>query len=61
MIYDQKAYKSVDYKKVYSKANEYLALAPSITGFPFKAKGFVYEQSDIKLCNFKMSPTKVSL
>lgn len=61
MIYDQKAYKSVDYKKVYSKANEYLALAPSITGFPFKAKGFVYEQSDIKLCNFKKANEKYGI
>ena len=30
MIYDNDAYKSVNYKKIYSKANEYLALAPSI-------------------------------
>ena len=61
MIYDQNAYKSVNYKKVYSKANEYLALAPSITGFPFKAKGFVYEQSDIKLCTFRKAKEKYDI
>lgn len=61
MIYDQEAYKSVNYKKVYSKANEYLALAPSITGFPFKAKGFVYEQSDIRLCTFKKAKEKYDI
>lgn len=40
MIYDQNAYKSVNYKKVYSKANEYLALAPSITGYPSLSLAF---------------------
>lgn len=61
MTYDKEAYKSVDYKKVYSKANEYLAFAPSITGFPFKAKDFVYEQSDIKLCTFKKARDKYDI
>ncbi len=61
MIYDQNAYKSVNYKRVYSKANEYLALAPSITSFPFKVKGFVYEQSDIKLCTFKKAKEKYDI
>ncbi|MCR4728219.1 MAG: ImmA/IrrE family metallo-endopeptidase [Lachnospiraceae bacterium] len=61
MIYDQNAYKSVNYKRVYSKANEYLALAPSITGFPFKVKEFIYEQSDIRLCSFKKAKEKYGI
>ncbi len=61
MTYNQEAYKSVNYKKVYSKANEYLALAQSITGFPFKVKEFVYEQSDIKLCSFKKAKEKYDI
>ena len=58
MIFDQELYKCADYKRVYSKANEYLACAPSITGFPFKAKGFIYEQSDVRLCSFKRAEAK---
>ena len=61
MIYDKEAYKSVNYKKVYTKANEYLALAPSITGFPFKAKDFIYEQSDIKLCSYSKAQEKYDI
>ena len=58
MMYEQDAYEAVNYKKVYSKANEYLALAPSISSFPFKAKDFVYEQSDIRLCSFAKAREK---
>lgn len=61
MTYDKEAYKSVNYKKVYTKANEYLALAPSITGFPFKTKEFIYEQSDIRLCSYKKAQEKYDI
>lgn len=61
MISDKDAYKSVNYKKVYTRANEYLALAPSLTDFPFKVKDFVYEQSDIRLCSFKKAREKYSI
>jgi len=61
MTYDKDAYKCVNFKKIYSKANELLALAPSITGFPFKAKTFIYEQSDIKLCSFKKAKEKYGI
>jgi len=61
MIYDQDTYKSVNYKTVYTKANEYLAFAPSIAGFPFKTKDFLYEQSDIRLCTFRKAREKFAI
>lgn len=61
MIYDKDAYKSVNYKAVYTKANEYLAAAQSIDGFPFKCKRFLEEQSDIRLCSYKKAMEKYNL
>lgn len=61
MTYDKEAYKSVNFIKVYSKANEYLALAPSLTGFPFKTKDFIYEQSDVGLCSYKKAQDKYGI
>ena len=58
MIYDSKAYKNVDYKRIYTLANYYLAYSEKITGFPFKTKDFVYDESDIRLCSFSKAKEK---
>lgn len=52
MRFDSEVYTLVNYKLVYSRANEILATSSAITDFPFKAKRLIYEQSDIKLCSF---------
>lgn len=53
MISDMKQHKQVDFRKVYRKANEILAVSPAISDFPFKVKEVVREQSDIVLCTFE--------
>lgn len=61
MTFDKELYKSVNYKKVYKKANEFLVLSSSITDFPFKVKDFLYEQSDVKLCSFEKAEKKFGI
>ncbi|MDO4468160.1 MAG: ImmA/IrrE family metallo-endopeptidase [Bacillota bacterium] len=52
MISDEAIYKSVDYTKVYCKANELLVSSNVIESFPFKVSAFIKEQSDIRLCKY---------
>ncbi len=40
-------HKKVNYKKVYSKANELLASTSTINSFPYQVKGFVSEMTDL--------------
>lgn len=54
-------YKSVDYAKVYCKANELLASSKSIKEFPFKVNAFIKEQSDIKLCKYSKAYEKFGI
>ncbi len=61
MIYDSKAYKNVDYKRIYTLANYYLAYSEKIIGFPFKTKDFVYDESDIRLCSFSKAKEKYGI
>lgn len=58
MISESKNTTKINYKKIYTIANEYLATSSAINSFPFIVKGFVYEQSDIKLCSFKKAMDK---
>ena len=48
----------VNYKKIYSLANELLATSRVITDFPFSISKFIKEQSDIKLCTFQKAKEK---
>jgi hypothetical protein len=52
MIFDEEVYKSVDYSKVYCKANELLISSRVIETFPFKVSALIKEQSDIRLCKY---------
>lgn len=52
MTFDDEIYKSVDYAKVYCKANELLVSSCTIEAFPFKVSSFLKEQSDIRLCSY---------
>lgn len=54
-------YKTVNYAKVYCKANELLASSKSIREFPFKVSAFIKEQSDIKLCKFSKAYEKFGI
>jgi len=51
-------YHSVNFKKIYQSANEYLVTSKAITDFPFKARDFVTEQSDIKIVSFDKARRK---
>lgn len=53
MISDETIYKTVDYQKVYSNANELLVSNHVIEMFPFKANKLLQDQSDIRLCSYK--------
>ena len=61
MISEIKNTPKINFKKVYTIANEYLATSSAISSFPFMVKGFVYEQSDIKLCSFKKAMDKYGI
>ncbi len=52
MTFNDEVYKTVDYTKVYCKANELLVSASSIDAFPFKVSSLIKEQSDIRLCKY---------
>ncbi len=54
-------YKKIDFKKIYSKANEVIALSRSVNTFPFKVKKLVYEFSDIKIVSFKKAKEKYNI
>ena len=54
-------YKKIDFKKIYSKANEIIALSKSVNIFPFKVKKLVYEFSDIKIVSFKTAKEKFNI
>lgn len=43
---------TVNFKKIYSIANEFLATSNSIISFPFNVKKFIKEQSDIQIRTF---------
>ena len=51
MTFDE-VYKSVNYTKVYCKANELLVSSSAIEVFPFKVSSLIKEQSDIRLCKY---------
>lgn len=51
-------YKQVNYKQIYTLANEILATSHVIAGFPFSVAAFLREQSDIRLCTFKKANEK---
>ena len=53
MISDEAIYKTVDYQKVYSNANELLVSNHVIEMFPFKTNKLLQDQSDIRLCSYK--------
>ncbi len=61
MTFNKDAYKSVNFKKIYSKANEHLVLSRSITSFPFKTKSFINEFSDVRLCSYKKAKDKYDI
>ena len=61
MISESKSTPKINYKKIYTIANEYLATSSAINSFPFTVKNFVYEQSDIKLCSFKKAMDKYKI
>jgi hypothetical protein len=44
--------KKPDFKRVYSIANEYLAVTNCIDVFPYSLKALVKEQADVQLCSF---------
>ena len=58
MISDETIYKTVDYQKVYSNANELLISNHVIEMFPFKANKLLQDQSDIRLCSYKKALDK---
>ena len=58
MISDETIYKTVDYQKVYSNANELLVSNHVIEMFPFKANKLLQDQSDIRLCSYKKALDK---
>lgn len=58
MISDETVYKTVDYQKVYSNANELLVSNHVIEMFPFKANKLLQDQSDIRLCSYKKALDK---
>ena len=55
MIFNNKA---INFKKIYQSANEYLVTSKAIKEFPFKARDFVAEQSDIKIVSFDKARRK---
>ncbi|MBR7020006.1 MAG: ImmA/IrrE family metallo-endopeptidase [Lachnospiraceae bacterium] len=61
MTFNPTSYELVNFKKIYSIANEYLAIAPSITGFPFSVKVFLHEQTDIALCSYSKATLKFGI
>ncbi len=61
MIYDEEAYKHVDYKKVYTKANEDIVVSSTINDFPFNVRDFIYEMSDIELRSYKKAYMEYSI
>lgn len=50
-----------DFKKSYILANEMLVAAHCISAFPFDAKKFVKEQTDLKFCSYKKALEKYGL
>lgn len=58
MTFSNFTYKRVNYKKIYSLANELLATSHAINDFPFSINKFIKEQSDIKLCTFQKAKDK---
>ena len=52
---------SVNFKKIYQSANEYLVTSKSIADFPFKARDFVTEHSDIKIVSFDKARRKYNI
>ena len=50
-----------DFKKAYILANEMLVAAHCISSFPFDAKEFVKEQTDLKFCSYKKALEKYGL
>lgn len=52
MTFDDDVYESVNYSKIYCKANELLISSNAIDKFPFKVSALIKEQSDIRLCKY---------
>ena len=52
MTFDDEMYKTVNYSKIYCKANELLVSSGAIKSFPFKVSSLIKEQSDIRLCKY---------
>jgi len=46
------------FKKAYILANEMLVAAHCISSFPFDAKEFVNEQTNLKFCSYKKALEK---
>lgn len=61
MTFDDEVYKSVDYAKVYCKANELLVSSSKIELFPFKVNSLIKEQSDIRLCKYAKASDKYGI
>ena len=61
MIFDNEVYKSVNYFKVYCKANEFLVSSSAINEFPFKINTFIKEKSDIRLCKYAKALDKYQI
>lgn len=52
---------SVNFKKIYQSADEYLVTSKVITDFTFKARDFVTQQSDIKIVSFDKARRKYNI
>lgn len=61
MTFDEEVYKSVDYSKVYCKANELLVSSSVIETFPYKVGALIKEQSDIRLCRYAKAYEKYGI
>jgi hypothetical protein len=61
MTFDEQIYKSVDYSKIYSIANELLVSSNTIDQFPYKVSELLKEQSDIRLCKYEKASKKYGI
>lgn len=54
-------YKNVDYRLVYTTANQILASSNVIEAFPYKANELIKEQSDVRLCTYSKALDKFGI
>jgi len=61
MTFKDEVYKSVDFVKIYRKANEILVSSIVIETFPFKMKQLIVEQTDIRMCAYSKAMNKYGI